>query len=76
MLPLIPIDKANHVVYGAVLFIALMPVAGVAWAAGAVVVAAAAKELRDATGRGTPEWMDFLATIAGGAIPLVAVLLH
>ena len=79
-LPLLPLDKANHVAYGnaaALLGYALArvlqlpPALG---AAGMCLAWATAKELPDlATGQGTPEGADWLATVAGGApVALVA----
>lgn len=74
MLPSLPADKANHVVYGnAAAFagallgprLGLTPSQG-AWLA--TVTVAALKEIWDAyTGKGKPELADFLATCAGGA---------
>ena len=66
MLPQLPQDKANHVLYGLLIFGVVglySPLAGLI----AAVVAAAAKEAWDATGRGHVEFLDFLATSAGGA---------
>lgn len=66
MLPQLPQDKANHALYGLLIFGVVglySPLAGLI----ASVVAAAAKEAWDATGRGHVEFLDFLATSAGGA---------
>jgi hypothetical protein len=66
-LPQLPQDKANHVVYGIAVYLAVAPVFGGLYAIGAVVAVAALKELIDwAGGKGTPELLDFLATVAGG----------
>ena len=65
-LPQMPQDKANHFVYGLLLFsVAGLydPLAGL----GAVLVAAAAKEAWDSIGGGHVEFLDFLSTFAGGA---------
>ncbi len=67
-LPQLPQDKANHFVYGAVLFVPVMLAFGPIWAMAAVTAAAIAKELRDMRGFGTPEFADASATIAGGAV--------
>lgn len=73
-LPIIPLDKANHVAYGAALGLAGALAAlylDVPIWAGALTLAvlfAAAKEVRDAwTGRGTPDVWDAVATVAGAA---------
>lgn len=84
MLPVLPHDKALHLVYGylaavaavlvmlAVPQLAPLPLWHVAWLAPAVV--GAAKELRDhATGRGTPSLGDWLFTAAPG-VPLALVV--
>lgn len=66
MLPQLPRDKANHALYGLLIFGVVglySPLARLI----ASVVAAAAKEAWDATGRGHVEFLDFLATFAGGA---------
>ena len=65
-LPQLPADKSNHLIYGLVIFCVVglySPLAGLV----ASVVAAAVKEAWDATGRGHVEFLDFLATSAGGA---------
>jgi len=78
-------DKFWHFVFGALIMLALWPYAG-AWAVLAVLVAAGCKELFDnskrrdpTTGqyrkRGTPELLDALATVAGGALILAGLLL-
>lgn len=66
-LPQLPQDKANHVIYGLLIFMAgavFNPGIGLA----ATVIAGAAKEAIDATGRGNVEFKDFLATVAGGVL--------
>jgi hypothetical protein len=61
----IPLDKAFHFLAGWALGATLAPIS--IWLAlGAVVVAGAAKEWWDSKGHGTPEWMDFAATVLGG----------
>ena len=75
MLPLIPLDKANHACYGG-----MLACAGSfhSIAAGAAVCAffAIAKEVYDrASGKGTPDVLDAVATMLGGVVvlaPLVA----
>ena len=59
-------DKITHTLAGAAIAAALMPF-GVIPAVLAVVVAGAGKEAWDAQGHGTPDSVDALATVAGGA---------
>ena len=66
-LPQLPQDKANHLAYGLAIFCIVglvSPIAGLA----AAVIAGALKEAYDSTGRGNVEFLDFVATAAGGAI--------
>lgn len=65
----IPIDKQAHIIAGAAIAAALLPL-GVIPATMAVLVAAVGKELWDAQGHGTPDHIDALATVAGGAAML------
>lgn len=82
-LPLIPIDKANHIVYGAVIFAAayaLFTFAGLPAlpiAAGMVVIAAVAKEVWDRAHKEThtSDPLDALATIGGGALCSIPVII-
>lgn len=86
MLPLIPLDKANHYVYGQAVFVASyltasLPLAGLGmWAKlglafGVVVGVAIGKEVRDKrTGKGTPDWRDAAWTMAGTAAPAAFLL--
>ena len=69
-LPVLPADKANHFVYGAVIAAAgglYSPLAGVALCG----LAAFGKEFLDSKGHGTPSVADALWTIAGGAVVLL-----
>jgi hypothetical protein len=61
-----PIDKITHFLAGSTIAAALLPW-GVIPALLAVIVAAVGKELWDAQGHGTPDIMDAVATIIGGA---------
>lgn len=76
MLPMLPPDKANHFVYGAVvaalgLFFGPLP------AAAMVLLVGFGKELYDlVSGRGTPDGTDALATVAGGAVVVAPALLR
>lgn len=65
----IPIDKITHTLAGAAIAAALLPW-GVIPSLLAVVVAAVGKELWDAHGHGTPDNIDALATVIGGALML------
>jgi hypothetical protein len=62
-------DKITHTLAGAAIAAALMPW-GIIPALLAVVVAAVGKELWDAQGNGTPDRIDALVTILGGAAML------
>jgi len=87
MLPSLPQDKANHAVYGALIFNAALPLSDAFVALALVAVLAVAKEAVDwlsnhrARAAGLPaphgvEVMDALATLAGGvlcAIPLLTL---
>lgn len=79
-LPKLPPDKANHFVYGslaALVGVALAAAAGVSPGWSALLYAASAgvlKEVHDrATGRGTPDAWDAVATAAGG-LPVALAL--
>lgn len=63
------LDKITHSLAGAAIAAALLPL-GVIPAVLAVVVAGAGKEVWDAQGHGTPDSVDALATVAGGAAML------
>ncbi len=66
-IPQLPPDKAGHLIAGLLVYCVaglVSPVAGLAAAA----IVGAAKEAYDATGRGHVEFLDFVATAAGGAI--------
>ena len=80
MMPSLPQDKANHAIYGALIFLTALTVLRRPDAAYALVVlAAVGKEVLDwlsnqRSERPTHgvEWFDALATCAGGAVPLLA----
>ena len=74
-LPLIPQDKANHYIYGNLIFLVVFVLSSLVVSAGlaaslalfAVAVAGIGKEIYDSiTGTGTPEVMDAVYTITGG----------
>lgn len=77
MLPLIPQDKANHVVYGVAIALSLVlaqPTLPV-WAPMALSgVIGALKEVYDRVSkRGTPDILDAVATVIGGAAVSLAI---
>jgi len=63
------LDKITHTLAGAAIAAALLPW-GVIPALLAVIVAAVGKEVWDAQGHGTPDHIDALVTISGGAAML------
>lgn len=70
MLPLIPQDKANHFIYGCLIYFVLQVILTPVFALIATSGIAIAKEVYDKKSKkGTPEILDALYTIAG-AIPL------
>jgi hypothetical protein len=83
MMPQLPADKANHAVYGALIFLigfAITRRMDVSY--GLVVLAAVGKEALDWLSNQRSEkpthgveWLDALATCAGGAVPLLARML-
>lgn len=64
-----PLDKQTHTLAGAAIAAALLPF-GVIPALLAVIAAAVGKELWDAQGHGTPDHIDALVTVLGGAAML------
>jgi hypothetical protein len=69
---LIPLDKANHFIYGYLVFCFSQLFFGIAISSLIVLAVAAAKELiwDKYLQKGTPDWKDFLFTIAG-PIPII-----
>jgi len=75
-MPTIPHDKALHFIYGALVFCAsylltaFQQLPALHIAAGAVVVAGVGKEVYDHLNRDkhTPDLMDAVATVAGGVV--------
>ena len=69
-LPLIPQDKANHFIYGCILYFLVSTYLTPIQAMGVVTLTASIKELYDyKTKTGTPEIKDIIWTIMG-ALPL------
>jgi len=65
------LDKQAHFFAGATIASTVTLYGGSAvWGLGACVVAAIGKELYDASGRGTPDVWDAVATVLGGAVVL------
>ena len=71
---MIQLDKITHTLAGAAIAAAMLPW-GVVPALLAVLVAAVGKEMWDAQGLGTPDHIDALVTVAGGAAMLGWLLL-
>ena len=72
-LPLIPQDKANHAIYGALVYFILQFALSPVFALLGVAFFAATKEIYDFVSKsGTPESLDFLVTISG-ALPLFLI---
>jgi hypothetical protein len=67
-------DKVKHLIAGGLTALFFLPF-GLGVSAVAVLVVAVGKEIYDLTGRGTPEWLDLVATLAGGAIVIGPCLL-
>lgn len=66
---MITLDKITHTMTGAAIAAAMLPW-GVIPALLAILVAAVGKELWDARGHGTPDFIDALVTVIGGALML------
>jgi len=72
---MLPLDKQLHIYSGGMLAGMLMPF-GFEWALLGVVVAGVGKELYDLLSkRGTPEIMDAVATILGGAVVVISTVI-
>ena len=68
-LPQLPQDKANHFVYGVVMFTLLLLIKSPEIALAIVVVIGVAKEVYDKySGTGTPDVLDAVATMCGGSM--------
>ena len=73
-IPQLSADKAAHLIAGLVIYCLLAwasPAAGLI----ACVIAGALKEAWDSTGRGHVEFLDFVATVAGGGIGFYCTLI-
>jgi hypothetical protein len=75
-LPQLPADKANHVVYGIVLFMLLALIRSPEIALAIVAIVGVAKELYDKyTGMGTADVWDAAATLCGGTAGYLCTLI-
>lgn len=76
-LPQLAQDKANHFIYGLLVFTVFCAMFGATVASCLVIVVAAAKEVYDFAHQAnhTPDIWDFAATVAGGGLGLVNYLL-
>ena len=76
-LPLIPQDKANHFIYGLLIFTMISTILNVVFGLGVCIVAAFTKELYDLQHKQThtPDIYDFIWTVAGGIVGLIVSFL-
>lgn len=75
-LPQLPQDKANHFIYGQLIFLVVAVVFGSFLGILATAVAAVGKEVYDKVSKtGTKDWNDALATLAGGGVGLLISML-
>lgn len=66
-MPLIPQDKANHFIYGLVIFLLVGLSFGAIPGLAAAALIGMVKEIYDkVSGKGTPDVYDFVATVVGG----------
>lgn len=63
-----PIDKQAHFWWGWAIAATFVPIGGALFAAAVAALLGAGKEIWDKRGRGTPDFYDFAATAAGGAV--------
>ena len=76
-LPQLPQDKANHLIYGLLMFMVMTPFTGALLAVLTVAIIGALKEIihDKLMGKGTPDFWDFVATAAGGALGFICTFL-
>ena len=70
-----PLDKQAHFLAGAAIAASVTLYLGPLLGIIACVITALTKELYDATGRGTPDIWDFIATVSGCVVLLPLLLL-
>ena len=77
MIPQLPQDKANHLIYGLLMFMVMTPFTGALLAVLAVAIIGALKEIihDKLMGKGTPDFWDFVATAAGGILGFICTFL-
>ncbi len=75
-LPLIPQDKANHFIYGFIIFIISTLFFSNLVSLGIVLVIASFKEFYDLKYGGNPEILDIIASIMAGIILLLKELIN
>jgi len=76
MLPQLPQDKANHFIYGALIYLVIGVVFGAVAGLTAAFLIGAAKEIYDkVSGKGCPDVLDFVATGAGGVLGYLCTVL-
>jgi hypothetical protein len=76
-LPMLPQDKANHFIYGLIIFAVVAIISNAMFGLGVCTIAAFAKELYDLqhVDRHTPDIYDAIWTIAGGVIGFIVAFL-
>jgi len=75
-LPFIPCDKANHFIYGLLIFSLSYPVVGALIAGIISTVVAGAKEVYDYRTPGhESSWLDIVWTLAGSSVAAILILL-
>ena len=76
-LPQLPQDKANHLIYGLLMFMVMTPFTGALLAVLTVAIIGALKEIihDKLMGKGTPDFWDFVTTAAGGALGFICTYL-
>lgn len=74
-LPQLPQDKANHLIYGLLMFMVMTPFTGALLAVLTVAIIGALKEIihDKLMGKGTPDPWDAVATSAGGIAGFVCM---
>lgn len=75
-LPMLPQDKANHFVYGAILFALASTVSLPIQALAFVLIAACTKEVLDHFMNGSVELLDAISTILGGLTVYLALIFN
>ncbi len=77
-LPLIPQDKANHFVYGSVIFFVFLLITQIPiYALTGTAIVGLCKEIYDALNKEThtPDIIDLIATVSGGLVPFICLII-